>query len=676
MKVTLEWLRDYVDIDLDAETLAERLTLAGLETEGIEEVEGETVIELETTSNRPDHLGALGVAREVSWIQGRPLRAPDLSYETVPDMDGRTIADLVTLDVQDLERCPRYIARLAVDVRIGPSPDWLRRRLEAIGLRPVNNVVDLSNYVLFEYGQPLHAFDFDRLDSGTIIVRRAAQSERFTAINGKEYDLDREDLVIADASRPVALAGIMGGIDSEVGDSTTRVLLESAWFEPVPVRASSRRLVLSSDSSYRFERRVDPLGVEAASRRFLSLLQRETGAKILEGEVEALDPGLIERARRTVTLRPARVRQVLGVDVPPAEIRSGLGTLGFEDTGGTDTEIEFRTPSFRVDVHREIDLVEEVARVYGFDRIPDGSLQVMPVAERTESRLKRQVESLLIGAGFHEALTLAFTTAEDAAIEDWWAGTEPFEVRNPVRSSERRLRRSLLPRLWEAVRGNRLHGVDEVRLFEQARVFHRRPGVAAPIEREHLAWCAVGADEDFRSVRGVAEAILASFHIEDAIWTPIEGSAGGLEPGRAGRVDVGGTLVGLVGPVTLAGVRGDVWCGELHLDPILEAARTDLPYREFSRQPGVRRDLNLVVDEGVLWRDLASTVEELALAHLVGLEFVDIYRGKQVPKGRKSVLMALDFRADERTLTGEEVDAEIDRLVSACRERFEAELRA
>jgi len=679
MKTTIAWLRELVDFDLSPEELSERLTLAGLETEGIEQVGEETVLELETTSNRPDHLGTIGIAREVSWICGAPLRTPEIAYPTIPSHRGKPLADLVTLEVHDRERCPRYIARLAVDVRVGPSPAWLRGRIEAIGLRPVNNVVDLSNYVLFELGQPLHAFDFARISGGTIIVRRAALSESIPLIHGRTVPLDREDLVIADAERAIAIAGVMGGIESEVGERTTQVLVESAWFEPVPVRRTARRLGLASDASYRFERRVDPLGVDIASRRFLSLLARECGAKVLEGEVEACDPALIANARRVVPLRPARVRQVLGVEIPADELRAGLSRLGFEErsakTSRTGERLEFLTPSFRADVTREIDLIEEAARVHGLDAIPEGDLRVMPVTERPEARHLDRISRLLIGAGYHDALTFAFTTPEDAAIEEWWSPPAPFEVRNPVRSAERRLRRSLLPRLWQAVRGNRLHGVEEVRLFEQARVFHRRPGSAAPIEREHLAWCASAGGEDYRSARGIADAVLALLRVEGAIWTPIEGAAGGLEPGRAAQLHLGGERVGLVGSVQLAGVPGEVWGGELHLDPLLSLARGELAFREFSRQPGIRRDLNVVVAEDLPWREVAETVRSLLLANLRELSFGDVYRGKQVPAGRKSVLFSLFFQGEERTLTSEEVDAEVQRLVRRLEGDFGAELR-
>ncbi len=678
MKVTIDWLRDYVDFDLSPERLADRLTQAGLETEGIETVGSETVIELETTSNRPDHLGALGVAREIAWICDAPLRPPVVAYDTVPTLDGKSIAELVTLDVQDATRCPRYIARLAVGVRVGPSPQWLVSRIEALGLRTVNNVVDLSNYVLFEFGQPLHAFDFERVDAGTLIVRRAAQGEELNALNGKAYLLDRDDLVIADTSRPVALAGVMGGVDSEVGDATTKILLESAWFDPVPIRNTSRRLTLASDSSYRFERKVDPFGVDAASRRFLSLLAKEAGAVILEGEVEFCSKDFLESSRHRISLRPARVTQVLGVEIPTEDIRAGLIRLGFEDQTKKkkSSALEFLTPSFRVDVTREIDLVEEVARVYGFDNIPEGQLAVRAIPDNPIARTSEILAQLLVGAGYHEALTLAFTTKEDAAIESWWSATDPFEVRNPVRSAERRMRRSLLPRLLQAVRGNRLHGVETVRLFEQARVFHRRPGTHSPIEREHLGWCCHGEGSDFREMRGIAESVLRAMRIEGEIWTPVDGNTGGFQAGRLAQVSFAGERIGVVGAVSLDGVPGDVWGGELDLAPLFERSSADVQFREFSRHPGVRRDLNVIVAEEVPWRELSDTITGRPLEHFTGLSFGDVYRGKQVPKGQKSVLFSLSFQAEDRTLTGEEVDAQVQGVIEALAEKFGAELRS
>jgi len=617
------------------------------------------------------------VAREIAWICDSELRLPSLNFDTIDEYEGAPLNELLTLDVQDHERCPRYIARLAVDVKVGPSPQWLISRIEALGLRPVNNVVDLSNYVLFEYGQPLHAFDFDELKSSTVIVRRAAQSEEFTAINGRSYHLDREDLVIADSDRAVALAGIMGGLHSEVSDKTTRILLESAWFLPVPVRTSSRKLTLASDSSYRFERRVDPHGVDLASRRFLSLLQELTGAKILTGEVEFCDSQWLEESTREVSLRPSRITQILGVELTGAEIKDSLSKIGFEGTATEDGEtLSFLTPSFRADVDREIDLIEEVARVYGLNNIPEGQLGVFPIDESFESKLSSDIASALVGAGYQEALTFAFTTPEDSTLESLWSATEPFEVRNPVRSTESRMRRSLLPRLLQAVRGNHLHGLDAVRLYEQARVFHRRPGVKVPVEREHLAWCASGDNQGFRDARGIADTVLNLLRIDEMLWTPITEESSGFVASKTAQVTLAGARVGLVGFLEQAGVSGGVWAGELDLSALFPLAKEMTTFRDFSRYPSIVRDLNVLLPEETTWQEIKDVVHGCQLKEFSELSFGDLYRGKQVPAGKKSVLFSLRFQAEDRTLTHDEVEGEVEQLLGRLSDQFQAELRS
>lgn len=681
MMISLDWLREYVDIDLSAEELADRLTLAGLETETIEKVGDDTVIELETTSNRPDHLGHIGVAREVAWICKAPLRLPEDTLDTVADVDGRRLGDWIILDVHDAERCPRYTARLAVDVQVAPSPGWLQRRIEAIGLRPVNNVVDLSNYVLFEWGQPLHAFDYELLEGGTILVRRAAQGEEFTAINGHGYSLDREDLMIADAARSVALAGIMGGLNSEVHDGTTKVLVESAYFEPIGVRRSSRRLALSSDASYRFERRVDPRGVESASVRFCHLLQKHAGAKILAGSLDSVEQKFLDDARPIVPVRPARCTQVLGVDFDLNTVSRCLESIGFERAGGTDVEPQFRCPSYRSDVTREVDLVEEVARVYGFDNIPESELRVFPVHITDLERQVERTKAWMVAAGYHEALTYSFVErGEFIPLEEWWCEGDPYEVRNPVRSKERFLRRSLLPNLLAAVRGNRNHGIDEIALFEVSRVFHRKNGNTHPEEAVHLAWVRAGAGLDLRDARGVADGILSALHVdlrgqELGNWTPLTAAKGPLSGAGATLEAGGGRRLGIVGATGISAFKGEIWCGELAIGPLLEGAAESLPFQEFSRYPTIERDVNVVLDDATPWADIAAEVSDLELEDLVSVDFVDLYRGKQVPDGKKSVTFSLLFQSDSRTLTGEEADERTDRAVARLAERFAAERR-
>ncbi|MFQ5653719.1 MAG: phenylalanine--tRNA ligase subunit beta [Planctomycetota bacterium] len=675
MRVSIDWLRDYVEISLSPEELADRLTRAGLETESIERIGDDVVLELETTSNRPDHLGHLGVAREVAWICRVPLRTPDDGLGTVPTAAGKSLSEWVRLHVEDRVRCPRYIARLAIDVRIEESPAWLKRRLETIGLRPVNNVVDLSNYVLHEWGQPLHTFDHELLEGGMILVRRAAQGEAITAINGREYLLDREDLVIADQGKPVAVAGIMGGVDSEVCATTRCILLESAWFDPVSIRRSSRRLALASDSSYRFERRVDPEGVESASRRFCHLLQKICGATILEGALDELEPSLLEEARRVVPVRPARASHLLGVEIGAEEISSGLGALGFERIGGEGGRLDFRTPSYRGDVSREVDLIEEVARVHGFEEIPEDNLTVFPAPRSSRERLVEGVRAWMVGAGYHEALTFSFAREDDhSAIEAWWCEAAPYEIRNPMRNDERLLRRSLLPGLLRALRGNRLGGVGEVRLFEVSRVYHRLLGGERPQEALHLAWVAAVPGFEFRDVRGVADGILDYLRVPAIPWSPLAAPCG-LAPGRAAALEQGGGRLGLAGAIELKGVTELSWCGEISLDPLLDLGIETRVYQEFSRLPGIRRDLNVVVGEELLWSEIEEELRAAGLEDLVRIDFTDLYQGKQVPDGKKSVTCSLLFKSDDRTLTNAEADERTERALTRLAERFGARLR-
>lgn len=676
MKVSVNWLSDYFSEPLDPQEVADRLTMSGLACESFEKHGDDVVLELETATNRPDHLGHLGIAREISCLMGLEMKHPEIEFSTVEKLEGKSISELVTLEVVDRERCPRYVARVAFDVKVGSAPDWMKKRLEALGLRSVNNIVDISNYVLLEYGQPLHAFDFDRLSGGAIQVRKATQGESFTAINEKSYELDLEDLMIADGKGSIAIAGIMGGLQSEVSADTTRVLLESAWFEPVPVRLTSRRLQLASDSSYRFERRVDPNNVDSASRRFMHLLEKFCSATIVEGCCESLEPGLLSSSLDVVELRHSRLNKVLGLAISEIEVEEILTGLGFKVTATPDGVFACKVPSFRTDVTREIDLVEEVARIHGFDRIEERALSVQPVKEDPRRQQVEATKTLLVAAGYHEGLTFSF--AGDSAyeqVESWWNPADPFEIRNPMRANERFLRRSLLPNLLASARGNRLHGVERVRLFEIARVFHRRPGVERPEERDHLAWISTGDGGDFRQARGVADALFKHLQVEGVTGSPVAGE-NGMSPENSVQLDFEGEAIGIIGSVELEGVAGETWCGELYLGRILESAPTSRQFREFSRLPAVHRDLNFVVENDLLWRDLQAEVEACDLQDLELIEFVDVYRGNQVGEGRKSVTFSLSFRSSERTLTGDEVDERVSTLVEKLGEKFGAELRA
>ncbi|MGE4619658.1 MAG: phenylalanine--tRNA ligase subunit beta [Planctomycetota bacterium] len=686
MKVSLDWLREHVTIDLPVEEIAYKLTMCGLNCEGIEEHGDDHVLELEVTSNRPDHLGHRGVARELACLLGIPLKPLKIDFPTVAqDSQGRTLEDVATVVVDDEDRCGRYTARVAVDLETKTSPDWLRRRLESIGLRSIHLLVDLTNYVLMDLGQPLHAFDLDLLDGAEIVVRRALRGEQFSAIDGSEHELDSEDLVISDASRAVALAGVMGGTLTEVSDSTERVLLESAWFEPVPVRETSRRLLLNSDSSHRFERRVDVAGADVASRRFFHLLCQETSAQVLSGCLEVFRDGLQDSNLEEIPVRTDRTSLILGETISGTEIDRILTALGFESVSEGESGKSWKAPSWRADCTREIDLIEEVGRIHGLDQVPDRQMTVRTVPEDAKANLVERIKSLLEGTGHHEALTFSFGSAgEFVEIEDWWCIGEPWVVRNPVRSSEGVLRRSILPGMLGCARGNRVHGVETVRLFEVARVFHRREGVDRPVEKIHLAWVhslgeGASGTEAYREVRGVADAVLDLLRIDKGFgtsptWNPVTEESL-LLPGSSAALYISADRLGFVGAVKLDGVPGETWCGELDLGTLLDNAHSEQQFQEFSRHPGVRRDLNVVISDDVLWRDISAEVEAAELENLEDMTFVDMYRGKQVPAGHKSVTFTLTFRASDRSLTHEEVDATIQQLIQRLEDRLQAKLR-
>ncbi len=686
MKVSLNWLRDHVKIDLPVQDVAFRLTMCGLNCEGIEQHGDDHVLELEVTSNRPDHLGHRGVARELACLLDIPLEPLKLDYPLVDkDSTGRTLDEVATVVVDDEERCGRYTARIAVDLEPVASPHWLQERLVAIGLRSINLIVDLTNYVLMDLGQPLHAFDLDLLEGAEIVVRRAQRGEKFDAIDGSQHQLDSEDLVIADSSRAVALAGVMGGSETEVCGNTSRVLLESAWFDPVPVRETSRRLQLNSDSSHRFERRVDVDGADIASRRFFHLLCKEAKVKVLSGCLETVRDGLLEPGS-PIKVRPERTELILGEKIADQEVTRILECLGFQQDPDGSSPGSWTAPSWRADCTREIDLIEEIGRIHGLDQVPDRQMEVRTVPEDDRAHQQERVKSLLEGTGHHESLTFSFGSAgEFVEIEDWWCVGEPWIVRNPVRANEGVLRRSILPGLLSCVRGNRVHGVESVRLFEVARVFHRREGVDRPVEKIHLAWvhsCAEGLSgtEAYREVRGVADAVLDLLRIDEAqansvTWNPVPGDSG-LIAGSSAALHVATDRLGIVGSVNLDGITGETWCGELDLGSLIEYTTLDQRFEEFSRQPGVRRDLNIVISDDVLWRDISTEVEAAQLENLEDLTFVDLYRGKQVPDGHKSVTFNLTFRAGDRSLTHEEVDETVQQLIERLQERLQAQLRS
>ena len=671
MIVSWKWLKDYVDLPDSPQDVAERLALAGLNLESLAEAGGDVAIDLEVTSNRPDCLGHIGVAREIAVLYDRELRVPDPQ----PPAAGPPIEDLTRVRIDDAEHCFRYTARVLQGVRIGPSPDWLAERLETLGIAQINNVVDISNYVMMECGQPLHTFDFDRLTGKEIIVRKARTKESFTAIDHRTYELSEAMCVIADAEHPVAIGGVMGGESTEISESTRSILVEAAEFSPLSIRSTARQLNLHSPSSYRFERGVDPEAIDWASRRCCELILELAGGELAKG---VIDVGRDQPTRSPVTLRLSQVARVLGIEIDTDEIVRILASLGGSQVGRDDTSVTWTAPSWRRDWEREIDLIEEVARIHGYDEIPENvPVPMVGSHRRDEDRVLDIVRQVLTAHGFHEAMTASVVPAEWASAFAGWTQREPLQTQSPMLRGADRLRESLLPSLLDCRRFNESLGNFEAELFETAAIY-LPSDEPQPHEQPTLA---LVTPHSFAKAKGVVESIIDALHI-DAIseWEDVRLPL--MEHGSSVRWMLGGKLLGFVGEIDEAarkqfGLRDRVAVAEIDRSVLLALATIVPQYRPASPYPAIRRDLNLVVDENLRWSALEKTVRTAAGEWLEQLQFGEVYRDrKKDGSNKKRMLFTMVFRSSERTLTGEEVDQLRDRIVEACERDHGAKLLA
>jgi phenylalanyl-tRNA synthetase beta chain len=655
----------------------------------------DVIFDLAITPNRPDAMCIVGVARELAAHFSLDFTVP----EPVALADA-SVADDITVEVEDAVRCPRYLGRVA-RVTLGPSPAWMAQRLVKAGMRPISNVVDVTNYVLLERNQPLHAFDLSRLRGRGIVVRLADDGETMTTLDGVERALTHEDLLICDAERrPQAIAGIMGGSTSEVSDATTEILLESAYFERMGIARTSKRLKLRSESSARFERGIDPDAVARNAERAMQLLVDVAGAQVAP-DARDVYPAPVERAR--VRLRASRVNAVLGTELDAEDVWDSLAPLGIEleaaedgddGTSGPEPAMVALVPTFRPDLEREIDLVEEVARRVGFDRIgrtlPDTHGQVGMLTARQQER--RLVADALVGAGLSEAITLSLVAPSD--LERAGAPLDRVvRATNPLRAEESVLRTAVLPGLLRAVAGNRTQGLGDVALFEMGRVFLTPLGPTTadaplPDEPEHVALALAGTVvrrplEDDRPVDvydavDAVTAVIDALGIDDMTLEPAD--LAGHRAGRAARVVVDGHEAGTVGevaPEVLAalGLDAPVVTAELVLDTLLDAARRDRTFRAPSRYPASTVDLAFVFDERVAAADVVRTVRAAVGDVLEDVRAFDVFRSDALGAGKRSLAFALRFRAPDRTLTDADVGAFRQRAIDAVTTAHGGELR-
>jgi phenylalanyl-tRNA synthetase beta chain len=658
---------------------------------GLEDV----LLEINVTPNRPDCLSHIGIAREVAALLGKPVRPPAAAVQEV----GAPAAQAVKVRIEAPERCARYAARVIEGVRIGPSPAWLARRLEACGVRSISNVVDATNYVLLELGHPLHAFDLDKVAGAEIVVRTARPGERITTLDGKERTLEESDLLIADRERGSALAGVMGGGDSEISGGTTRVLLESAWFAPGTIRRTSRRQGLKSEASYRFERGADPGMVLPALDRCAALIAELAGGAVRPGVVDCLarpaTPG-------QVRLRWHRPAELLGMEVPREEARRVLGGLGFLERQADGEGATWAVPSWRVDVSIEEDLVEELVRTRGYDAIPETlpPSAVRTPAEPPEARVVTRLREALEAAGFSEAVNFSFVAEPDLAplryevvTGDGSGRARAIALQNPISAELALMRTSLVPSLLRNAARNRAQRVDDVRLYEIARTYHPAPpqsqGDAPSSESMQVAgvlvgrrapagWTAGADDVDFYDAKAVVEAVLAGQGVVGARF-----EAGGEtyhHPRHAASIKGAGDeeRLGSFGELHPRVAKAfdlprGVLIFELSLDALVRHGALVPRYHAIPSLPAAHRDLAVVVADAVTAEAVLAAVREEPLVEAATL--FDVYRGAPIPAGKKNLALAIRYRAADRTLTDAEAEAAHQRIVARLAQRLGAELR-
>lgn len=668
MIVSWNWLKEYVRLDMSVDSLTERLVMSGLNLESVSDVEGDMAIDLEVTSNRPDCLGHIGIAREVATLFDREVTLP----ATEPVAKVAATPTVTSVGIECLDHCPQYIARVVRGVKVGPSPAWMQRRLTTLGIRPINNIVDITNYVLMECGQPLHAFDFDKLHGKKIIVRMAKRGEKITAIDGKDYELDPSMCIIADADHPVAIAGVMGGKETEIGDGTTSVLIEVAEFAPRSIRATARKLSLHSDSSYRFERGLDRHNLDWASRRCAQLILDLAGGELCAGSIFAgTAPAPIAQP---VRLRFAQLRRILGIDVPVADVIAILTKLGLKKVGATTAEqSEWLPPTWRRDLTREADLIEEVARIHGYEKIPEDVPVPLTVSSRTlRDRVADRIHGTLNAAGFFESITLTFVQHDWIDLFRPWTNAAPLSVDHSSRRLENTLRQSLIPSLLSGSRENEKHGIFGARLYEIARIYLSadQPGKS---ENEPLVLGLVSG-QSFAEIKGVVTAVAQSVNPTADVSAKATDRQE-FVPGRGCEVWLNGRRWGF------AGELADTVRQKLDLNDPASAAELDLgllesladlspKFQPIPTFPAIERDLNFVLDEAVTWGELADAIRIAAGPLLESMIYASQYRGPQIPANKKSYVARMSFRAPNRTLISQDVDDALQRVVIECHQKL------
>jgi len=720
MKVTYNWLKDFVDIRLSPKTLADKLTMAGLEVTALEEKEDDFIFEMEVTSNRPDWLSVIGIAREVAAITGKKLkfdaRCSMLDAREDKYRGSRTEDRKFEIKVENKKDCPLYTAKIIKDVKVGPSPEWLKARLELLGCRSVNNIVDITNYILFERGEPLHAFDLDKLNGKAIVVRRAKPGEKITTIDGEQRMLDPDILVIADEERPVAVAGVMGSKDTEVTEVTKNILLEAAAFNPIIVRRGRRNLGIQSESSYRFERSVNLEIVDNASWRAAELIQESAGGSC----VFAKSSGAIKTKRKSVNLGLSAANKTLGINIPAPKIKKILSSLEFktkmepirakaQDSYGRNTQAAtthphskgygFRPrsiktknhfaveiPAHRPDVTSGIDLIEEIARIYGYENVPQTQPMVEPQVSVGETKDSVSlIKNILVGLGLNEVITYSLMDKDllrDFGIDQ---GSQVIEILNPLSKEQEILRPGLIPSLAACVAYNLNQKQDYINIFEVAKVFSRSIASTHEELRLGIALCGIkslllqqGLIKDpvgLLHLKGILEVLFARLGVRDYDFNTQDNVS-------AIAVYVAKEKIGLMTKLEKSVLdkldikNKDVFVLELSLNRLLFYINLNKNFVHLPIYPGISRDISLILKDEISVGDILKAIKGGGKPLLKEAAVVDYYKGKQIPSGFKGLTLSCLYRSDERTLTEAEINPVHSLICNLLAKRFGAQIRS
>ena len=669
MKVSYNWLKEYVDIKLAPEKLADMLTMAGQEVIFLDRLDDDVVFEIEVTPNRPDCLSMLGVAREIAVILNKPFKEP-----AVKPLNKTSKKTNITID--DKKTCLLYVGAVVEGVTIKKSPTEITHLLASLGMRGINNVVDITNFSLWENGQPLHAFDYDKLEGGKIIVRKAEKGEKIVTIDGVQRELDPTVLVIADAQKPVAIAGIMGGKDAQVTRHTKNILLESAYFDPISIRRTSRKLGLSSDSSYRFERKVDYAGVVKKSTRAVNLIQKYAGGKITQYHIAEVSK--IKTKSLPIAISINRVNDCLGETLTLKQCQIILKNLGCRVNGAGDN-LKVFAPSFREDIKIEMDIIEEIARVIGYDNLP---MSLPPVAFNTFSvskdrKFKSRVREICMAQGLNEAVTFS-TVSEEMLAKTGIIAADSLQITNPLSQDQVVMRSEILPSLLSIAQLNLNRGQKNIRLFELGKIYSK----GQKNEECVLGIVLGGAGHSFLKTKGAFEAVFKYLGIEQENFEIEEKNHPYFENGQMYCLVCKGENVAMVGKIKSDILQRwsfkeeNIYFAQIFCDKIFPMIHSKRKFVKFSEYPAVTRDVSLAIKEETRYQDIVNLINQNKSELLRKIDFVDQYSGQGLPFGyNKSITISLRYQSDDRTLREEEVAQAHDLLVKILTEQLKVTLR-